>query len=289
MMPSYVLISSARNEEQFIKKTIESVARQTIQPNKWIIIDDGSTDSTADIIRECAQKYPFLELASRNSEKRSFHSQYAAVMEAYNSLRSYSFDFIGKVDTDLEFIEKGHFETIFEEMAKNEELGISGGWIYECRGKSFESRPGNREHSVPGGIQLFRRKCFEDIGGYSALRYGGSDWLAEIKARMNGWEVRSLPDLPVYHFRYTGGFDGAISSAVRWGRREASFGTILPFSIIKCVSRMARKPFLIGSVAWFWGYLSVRLGDTPIVIPQEAVDFLRREQRHRLRKLLPFL
>jgi len=285
----YGLISSARNEEAFIAKTIESVATQTVLPRRWIIMDDGSTDSTADIIRDYEKQLPFLHLATRlRPAVRSFHSQYAAVMEAYDLIRNDSFDYIGKVDTDLAFVEKCHFETIFVEMANNPRLGLSGGWIYEDYGGSFERRPGNRDHSVPGGVQLFRRECFEDIGGYRALKYGGSDWLAEIMARMHGWEVRALPTLPVYHCRHTGGFDGALRSALRWGRREASFGTILPFCLLKCVRRLTMKPFLLGSSAWLGGYLSYRLSNESPVIPTQATRYLQQEQRQRICQLFTF-
>lgn len=283
---SYVLISSARNEEEFIPRTIESVAAQTILPRRWIIVDDGSTDSTADIVRDYERQLPFLHLATRQQAcLRSFHSQYAAVMEAYELVRGDPFDYIGKVDTDLAFAEKRHFETIFSEMAQNDRLGLSGGWIYEDYSGSFESRPGNRDHSVPGGIQVFRRKCFEDIGGYRALKYGGSDWLAEIMARMHGWEVRALSTLPVHHCRHTGGFDGALRSALRWGRREASFGTILPFCLLKCARRLTMKPFLFGSSVWLGGYLSFRLSNEAPIIPAQATRYLRQEQRKRIRQL----
>ncbi len=285
-MPDYVLVSAARNEEQLIGRTIDSIARQTILPREWVIVDDGSTDATANIVRERSQKLPWLKLVVRGRPKgRSFSSQYAAVMEGYSALQDRASAFVGKLDTDLVVESENHYQEVFAAMERNTRLGITGGWVHEDYGAGFEPRRGNESRSVPGGVQTFRRACFAQVDGYEPLPYGGSDWLAEVKARSFGWEVYALEHLPVLHCRHTGGFDGAIRSAWRWGKRDASFGTILPFCLLKCLKRLRMPPVLGGSLVWFAGYLSFRLRGEPVAIPRESCHYLRQEQWARLRGL----
>jgi biofilm PGA synthesis N-glycosyltransferase PgaC len=285
--PVYVIVSSARDEEEHIGNTIESVARQTLLPHRWIIVDDGSRDATAEIVRKYAARYSWVQLATREKPRdRSFHSQYHSIMEAYSGLKHLDFEYVSKADTDLIFEDSTYFATLLEEMRRNPRLGITGGWVFDKEGAEFKNRPGNRDYSVAGGVQTFRRECFEKIGGYHPLKYGGSDHLAEVMARMAGWEVRSLPSLRVLHCRPTGGFDGAIRSAWRWGKRDAAFGASLPFCALKYANRVLSKPFLVGAATSLAAFLWFRLSREPIGIPAEVARYLRREQRSRVLRFL---
>jgi glycosyltransferase involved in cell wall biosynthesis len=285
----YVLASSARNEGACIGQTIDSIARQTRTPLQWVIVDDGSTDDTAEIVRERAKEYPWLTLLPRKQAKeRSYQSQYAAVMEACAAITAESYAYIGKVDTDLIFDREDHYESLIAAMEEQPKLGITGGWIEEDLGRGYEARVGNHHNSAPGGIQLFRRDCFEAIGGYHPLPYGGSDWLAEVMTRRCGWEVYTFEDFPVKHLRPTGGFEGAIRSAWRWGKRDASFGTLFVFCALKCARRITLKPYGLSSLIWLSGYLAFRIKQEQVAIPIEDCKYLRKEQRGRIKQMLSF-
>jgi glycosyltransferase involved in cell wall biosynthesis len=284
--PTFVMISSARDEAEHIGNLIQSVARQSVLPAKWIIVDDGSRDATADIVRDHAAKLPWLQLAARQKPKnRSFQSQYSSIMEAYDGLKHMAFDVVSKADTDLVFEDPSYFETLFAEMRRNPRLGITGGWVHDTDGREFKNRPGNRPYAVAGGIQTFRRECFEQIGGYHPLRYGGSDTLAEIMAREAGWDVYAIPSLRVLHCRPTGGFDGAFHSAWRWGKRDASFGGSLPFCALKYANRIRWHPVLVGPFISLAAFLWFRIRREPLAIPSGTAQYVRREQRERLLRL----
>ncbi len=274
----YLLLSSAKNEEKYIASTIESIAAQSVRPAVWVIIDDGSTDGTVAILRRKAAHYPWIRVLQRQADPaRSFHSQYAAVAEAYETVRHEAVEYVGKVDADLIFPSPDYFRQLIAEMKGNERLGLSGGWILEGEGSDFRPRPFNTTRSVPGGVQFFRKKVFDQIGGYHPLKYGGADTLAELAARAAGYEVYSLPELAVHHHRQTGGFDGAVRSAWRWGKRDAQFGGRLSFVALKCARRFFRQPVV--SAVWLLGFCAFRLAGEKVVVPEEISRHLRREQR----------
>jgi hypothetical protein len=162
--------------------------------------------------------------------------------------------------------------------------------VYEKRRGQFRPRFGNRMHSVAGAVQLFRRACYEAVGGFVALPYGGHDSLAEITARSLGWVVHCIPELAVYHHRETGAAAGRLRSRFRAGLTDYFLGYYPIFEIIKCVRRVSEKPFLIGSAARLLGFMvgyarsEKRPGD------QTVIDFLRKEQKQRLKShaLKPF-
>jgi len=182
-MLSYVLITPAKNEEQFIEKTIQSVVKQTILPKKWIIVSDGSTDKTDSIIEKYTSLYPFIELLRKsNSGTRNFGAKAKAILFAYEKLQGLKFDLIGNLDADVSF-DPDYYEYIIREFVLNPKLGIAGGLRYDLIKDKFyplECAP----DSVGGPFQLFRRSCYEEIGGYKPLLFGGIDAVAETSARM---------------------------------------------------------------------------------------------------------
>jgi glycosyltransferase involved in cell wall biosynthesis len=282
----YTLISPARNEEAYIRKTLDSVVRQTIRPQRWLIVDDGSTDNTGAIVREYAEKYEFVELITRSSgRERSFASKSRAIADAYEKLGSVEFEYIGNLDTDIELPES-YYEDILREMERDSELGIAGGIRYDLVNGQFELVDCAR-NSVGGPIQLFRRRCYEQIGGYMALPYGGIDGVAEISARMCGWKVRSFPEYRVHHYRATGTAGRSIWSACyRAGIRDYAVGYHPVFAFARMLNSLGDRPFILAAVTKMAGYLTAMAKRTERPVPPELVTFLRKEQMERLRNYL---
>ena len=210
----YVLISPARNEEKYIAKTMESVINQTVLPIKWVIVSDGSTDSTDQIVSWYATSHEYIQLLRvSNREKRDFSSKVNAFKAGVRQLNGLEYDFIGNLDADVSF-EPDYFERVLEKFAENEKLGIGGGKVLELQNGDYKERTGDRPFVVAGAVALFRRRCYEEVGGFIPLKVGGEDSVAQISARMKGWEVKPFSELKVLHHRATGMGAGNV-----WGVR----------------------------------------------------------------------
>jgi poly-beta-1,6-N-acetyl-D-glucosamine synthase len=283
MSMTYALMTSARNEEDYIEKTLQSVVNQTILPQRWFIVDDGSTDRTAEIVREYANDYDFIELVSREGdEQRNFGSKAKALEYAYNQLRPLDFAYIGNLDADIG-LGLSYYESIMHKMNAEPNLGLAGGIRYDYKRGKFELRD-NARNSVGGPIQFFRRECYEMIGGYRVLPYGGIDAVAEISARMYGWEVRSFPEIRVYHYRATGTANRSIWNALyRAGIRDYTIGYHPIFQIARSLSRLREKPYILGSLVKLAGYLSALMRREHRPVSQELINFLHQEQLNRLK------
>ena len=202
---SYVLVTAAYNEEKHIERTIQSVIAQTVLPRKWVIVSDGSTDQTDEIVRRYSQDHPFITL-SRISEDhpRNWSAQVMAINHGYDLLTASEFDFFGNVDADISFA-PNYYEILLQRFTCDSEMGCAGGYICEEDNGVFKNRLSNSTSSVAHAVQLFRRACFEVAGPYQVLKFGGPDWVAEVRARQFGWKVVAFPDLKVNHYRPTAG------------------------------------------------------------------------------------
>src|ERR1017187_8419322 len=198
----FVLASAAYNEDKYIEKLMQSVVNGTRRPLRWVIVSDGSTDRTDEIVKQYAARYEFIRLHRITEDHpRNFAAQAIAINTGFGLLRDLEFDFIGNLDADIT-LEPTYFDALLDRFEKDSRLGVAGGYIWEEDGGQFRCRKTNSPRSVAHAVQLFRRKCLNDVGGaYIPLPYGGPDWYAEIKARMHDWEVRSFPELKVYHHR----------------------------------------------------------------------------------------
>jgi biofilm PGA synthesis N-glycosyltransferase PgaC len=278
----YVLITPARNEEDFIETTIKSIIAQTNLPQKWVIINDGSTDETSSIIEKFEKNYTFIESVYLSSPPiRNFSSKVNAISVGLSKLNDVKYDFIGNLDADIS-LSSNYYEKIIQKFEQDSILGIAGGRIFDViDDKAIEHI--SRLDSVGGQIQLFRRKCFEDVGGYLPLELGGEDTLAEVMARMHGWKVQTFLDIKVLHNRRTGTAQSGIYVArFRHGMQEYLYGSHPLFEIAKCVYRLKESPFVVGSIlracGFFWAFLRMERK----YIPDEVVRYLQREQMLKL-------
>jgi poly-beta-1,6-N-acetyl-D-glucosamine synthase len=283
---SYVLMTAAHNEEAFIAKTIESVLAQTRLPMRWVIVSDGSTDKTDEIVESYARRYEFISfLPLTRPPGRNFGSKGLALEKGCKLLEGLSYGFIGNLDADVA-VEASYFETLLSKFERDPQLGIAAGFIYEEQDGEFRSRPANRVDSVPHAAQLVRHECYQAIRGYAVFKYGGEDWYAQQCAKMKGWRAEAITSLKVFHERHTGAADGRLRHQFRLGRLDYSFGSGAVFEFIKCALRIMEKPRFLGAVTRFLGFLWSSLSREKRPVPREFVDFLQKEQNAKLRAML---
>lgn len=287
----YVIITPANNEEQYIEKTIESVLSQTVRPRRWVVVDDGSTDGTAGVVSRYLTRHTFMRLVKvRRSGQRNFSRKVAAFNVGVHALEDVGYSCIGNLDADVSFAPH-YYENILAEFGKDPRLGVAGGIVY-IRNRCRFMTDDNAHDSVGGAVQLFRRECFVDIGGYLPLPNGGIDAAAEIVARMKGWTVRKFPANKVWEHRWTGSAGShALSSMYKLGVRFHTLGYGTTFFIFRSAYKIKSPPFILGSALSLLGFAWARLRRHPMFLPPEVISYLRSEQTGKLRDALfrPFL
>jgi poly-beta-1,6-N-acetyl-D-glucosamine synthase len=277
---SYVIITPARDEEEFIEKTIESVANQTILPVQWIIVNDGSRDRTAAIIDRSAATYPWI--TARHRPNRGYRAAGGGVIDTfydgYEQICDLEWDFLVKLDADLSF-SHDYFERCLAEFDRDPHLGIGGGGIYhpERHGLKLEENP---QFHVRGATKIYARACWDALGGL--LRAPGWDTVDELKANMLGWQTRTFPELQLSHYRFTGTADGAWKDCIKNGRANYITGYHPLFMFIKCMRRIPRRPYLIGSIGLGWGFLSGYWRGIQQVQDKPLIRYTRAQQMRRL-------
>ncbi|MCX8022632.1 MAG: glycosyltransferase family 2 protein [Syntrophorhabdaceae bacterium] len=277
---SYVVITPARDEGEYIEKTILSMVGQTIRPKEWVIVDDGSKDHTGKIIDDYGKRYDWIKVVHRKN--RGFRQAGTGVVEAfyagYNALQTKDWDFIVKLDGDLMF-DKDYFERSLLYFEKDDRLGIGGGGIYHILDGKEVLEEDHAFH-VRGATKIYRRACWDDIGGLHMVP--GWDTLDEVKANMLGWKTRGFPELKVIHLRFTGKAEGSWRNAVKNGRASYISGYHPLFMIFKAIKRLSEKPYLIVSVGLLYGYFGGYLKKVPMVNDRELIKYIRKEQLKRI-------
>lgn len=279
---AYVLITPARNEAEFIEETIKCVVKQTVLPVKWVIASDGSTDGTDDIVKKYASEQRWIELIRMpEREERHFAGKVDAFNAGYAKVKNLNYDVIGSLDADITF-EEDYMSFLLGRFAENPELGVAGTPFVEG---SFQYNYAyvNIEH-VSGACQLFRRTCFEDVGGYIPIRGGGIDWVAVTTARMKGWETRTFVEKKCFHHRKIGtGKSGLLVSRLRVGQQDYYLGGHPLWEIFRSLYQMRFRPYIMGGLLVLTGYVWAFLKGVDRPISEELVSFRRREQMQRLR------
>jgi glycosyltransferase involved in cell wall biosynthesis len=276
----YVIVSPVRDEEQYIEKTIHSVISQTIKPAAWIIVDDGSRDSTGRIIDDYAKKYPWIKAVHRGD--RGTRVPGTGVMEAfydgYQLLGPAAWEFIAKLDGDVG-LEPDYFQRCFERFHEDLKLGICGGVMYcpEKKGLKLESNP---VFHVRGPIKLYSRACWEAIGGL--IKAPGWDTVDEAQANRLGWHTRSFADLKVIHYRRTGAAQGAWQDGIKMGRAAYISGYHPLFMTAKCVKRILQKPYFVVAIAHGYGFVTGYLKRIPQIKDRALIRYIRDQQIRRL-------
>ena len=283
-LPTYILITPARNEAEFIELTIKSVVAQTIRPIKWIIVSDGSTDGTDGIVCKYAADHPWIELLRMPERgERHFAGKVEAFNAAYSHIRGLQYEVIISLDGDISF-DEDYFSFLLRKLAEDPRLGLVGTPFKESSSQSYDYRFVNIEH-VSGACQVFRRECFEEIGGYVPVKGGGIDLIAVITARMKGWKTRTFPEKVCRHHREMGTAQhGKLRARFKTGAKDYAFGNHPLWEVFRTVRQLAQKPFAIGGLMLLSGYVWALIRGVERPVPSELVAFTRREQMQRLWK-----
>jgi glycosyltransferase involved in cell wall biosynthesis len=283
----YVLITPARNEAAFIEKTIQSVIKQTVLPAKWVIVNDGSTDATSSIVRPYLADHQWMELVDLPVRRdRNFAAKVYAFNAGQERVKDLDYEVIGNLDADISF-DEDHFEFLLNEFRKDPRLGVAGTIFKEQDGYSSETDSFEGQNHVSGQCQLFRRRCWQEIGGYCPNKAGGIDWMAVTTARMMGWKTRSFREKWFFHYRSLGTAErGRLASSFSYGEKDYYLGGHPVWEIFRVAYRMTRRPYLVEGTALGLGYLSAFLRRTKRPVSDELMRFHRREQMLKLKNIL---
>jgi poly-beta-1,6-N-acetyl-D-glucosamine synthase len=285
-LPAYALITPARNEETFLQKTIESVIHQTFLPVKWVIVNDGSTDDTAKIVEAYLTSYSWIELVNLPVRKdRNFAAKVRAFDAGREKVKNIEYEVIGNLDADVS-LDTDHFEFLLGKFRDDPNLGVAG-TVFEEEGYSSEVDSLEGQLHVAGQCQLFRRECFQEIGGYVANRAGGVDWIAVTTARMKGWKTRSFRDKSFFHFRHLGTAERSVfAAAFSYGEKDYYLGGHPLWEFFRVAFRVIKGQHVLEGLALGLGYgwAAVRRLKRPI--SKELVAFHRREQMRKLQAII---
>lgn len=275
----YCIVTSVRDEEEFISKTVESVVSQTVLPIEWIIVNDGSTDRTGSILDEYARQHPWITALHRDN--RGFRSTGGGIdgfLFGVENLRTMEWDFLVNLDGDLSF-PSDYFEKCFNRFEQDPKLGIGGGTIYNKIGETLQMEEVAQFH-VRGATKIYRRQCWDGLGGMH--RGLGWDTVDEVTANMRGWNTYSFPELHLTHYRVTGTAGGKWWGFVKDGHADYIVGYYPLFFAAKCLKRLFRPPIAVGSAGLAYGFLRGYFQRMPRIENKEFVAFVRRQQSRRL-------
>lgn len=274
-----------KNEEKYVENTLASMARQTVVPMEWIIVNDGSTDHSAEIVTRYSERYPWIRLVNTAGLGERLPEHYGGhvvdlVYHGLRSVRSTEYDFIVKLDCDISF-EENFFDHVFREFEQHPHLGLTSGLSFLRQPDGSMVQEKTAEGHTLGATKVYRRKCFENIGGLVPSM--GWDGIDEIKARMKGWEARPIDDLIFEHHRPEGMASGLLASGIERGKGSYFMGYHPAFMLFRAFYRVLRRPDLVadgvGMLVGYFGSVARRADRIP---DAEFVHFLRRNQIRKL-------
>jgi glycosyltransferase involved in cell wall biosynthesis len=282
----YVLITPARNEEKHIEQLIQSVIAQTALPTKWVIVNDGSTDATARLVGPYLEKHPWIELVNLPAHRdRTFAAKVYAFNAGFEKVKSLEYEVIGNLDSDVSF-DADYCEFLLNKFEADPRLGVAG-TIFREDGYSSATDSFEGQNHVAGGCQLFRRQCFEEIGGYIPNKAGGIDWIAVTTARMKGWTTRSFREKFFFHYRSLGTAERSLlASTFSYGEKDYYLGGHPVWEAFRVAYRATKKPYLVDGIALYSGYLSAFARRMKRPVSDELMRFHRKEQMSKLKVIL---
>ena len=281
-----VAISPARDEAATIERTIGAMRAQRLRPRLWVIVDDGSSDGTAEIARAASRGAPWIRVITR--EDRGFRQVGAGVIEAFETglaAVDVAYDYVAKVDVDLEFGPE-YLNRLFGEFDADPSLAAISGKVFVQEGDAWVENF-MIDEMVAGQFKLYRREAFEEIGGFvKNVMWDGIDF---HRARMFGWRTVSLPDaeLRLRELRPMGASEGSVyRGRLRWGRGQWFMGSAASYVLASGFFRMRERPRVIGGLLIILGYLLAALERQPRYGDRAFRQELHRWQRERLQGLV---
>lgn len=277
---TYALITTVHNESMVLERCIKSVIAQTLLPIKWVIICDRCTDGTEALARSMTSNVSWIHvLTSSTSSGAGYENKVCAIRTALASIDHLNYAFLGILDGDIE-LQPNFYSRLIARMQSDALIGIAGGMVLE---PELHCELVIRSTEVPGGTQVFRRSCFETIGGFLGIPEGGEDAVACAMARMAGYKTVLYSDLTARHLKPRGGHThGYFKHAWHGGQRDGAIGYYMPYVIAKCMFRgIKEKRYLYYSI-WFVSSMMFRITNRQPRMPANVVAFIQQEQRRLL-------
>ena len=285
-LPNYVLITPAKNEADFIEVTLKSVVAQTARPVKWVIVNDGSTDETSDIVAKYAAAHPWIELVQL-PERRERHFAGKALAVNVGRERARRLAIRGDRQPRCRcFFRARLFRISDEQICRKSQAGSGRNCLSKKENVSYNYEFVGIEH-VSGMCQMFRRECFEEIGGYQAVKAGGIDLIAVLSARAKGWETRTFLEKKFVHHRSQGGaLHRGLRERIYAGRKDYLIGNHPTWELFRSLYQMGHKPYVIGGLLVLTSYTWCSLLGVERTIPGDLMALRRSDQLKRLKVVL---
>ena len=247
-------------------------------PLEWIIVDDCSTDGSVKVIEEAMCRFEWIKLV-RVDEGSDWERGMKIARLVNIGLKSSNIDwaFFSKIDADI-VLPENYFEEIFKEF-EDDRLGIGSGNCFVKKSGKIITEKVEREHTR-GALKTYRRSCFSDIGGLKEI--DGWDGIDNLTARFRGWETRNFPRVLAEHRRPTGSKEVGLSEFISSGKKSYIMCYSWPYLIAKSVAMMFRRPFFIGGLCVFFGFVKSGINGTKRLDDKDLINFIRREQRKNL-------
>jgi glycosyltransferase involved in cell wall biosynthesis len=258
---------------------------QSVRPTKWVIVNDGSTDETPQIIDKYTLQYPWMERLDMPVRRdRNFGAKANSFNTACKAAGCLQYDVVGNIDADISF-EPDFLEFLLSKLAEDPALGVAGMPFLEEGGYDSATDSFEGENHVSGQCQLFRRKCLEEVGGYVPNKAGGIDWIAVMTARMKGWKTRSFREKRFFHHRVLGTADsGRLKANYSYGQKDYYLGGSVVWELFRVTYRIVKQP--VGGLALGVGFISAAISRMPRAVSNELMQFHRREQMSKLKAIL---
>lgn len=280
-MNRYVIITPVKNEEGFIETTLKSVINQTILPYKWIIVNDGSTDKTGEILKKYSANYEFIIPINRQNidiKRKRGQGVIEAFYEGYKIIQHDHHDYIVKLDGDLN-LPTNFFERILKQFKIEPKLGIASGVSYARKNGKWVREKAAKGYTY-GETKVYRKQCFDDIGGL--VPHMGWDGIDHIKAVMKGWKASSFDDIIFYHLRPEGTETGILKAAYEEGVCCHFMGYHPLFFFLRSCKRMLSYPIIFGGLAMIFSYFKCQITRKEQIEDDNFISFLRKNQMMRI-------
>ena len=283
----YFVVTPAKNEEKNLPLTISSIERQTVNPILWVIVDDGSTDSTPQIIETAKKKHDWIHSIHLNESARDLTIHYASVCNIgldygikYCEKNKIEYEYIALVDADMN-LENTYFENLIKEFEKDPKLGIaSGGTWVSVKGKQIQLQL--REDIPSGGHRLWRKRCFEETGGYS-LTYA-ADSVSNVKAKLRGWKAKRFEEYKATQARMTSSVEGLWKGWEKDGEGAYYLNAHPLFVVARTIRYLFKKPHYIG-LAYLVGYVNSYINRKEKSDDEEIKNYYRYTRPQELKKI----
>jgi len=279
----YYIIIPAYNEEAFMALTLQSLVEQTILPSKIIVVNDSSTDSTAEIVTSFSEKFPFITLVNKKSD--AIHLPGSKVIQAFHEGEKHiddNYDIIVKVDADLIF-PNNYFETIIKHFQSDSKIGMAGGFCYIEKNNDWVLENLTDKDHIRGALKAYRKETYKQIGGLKPAM--GWDTVDELLCKFYNWKVVTDESLHVKHLKPTG---ASYNKAARYKQGEAFYSLGYGFFItaiasLKLASRKG-KPFLF--IDYIMGFWKAKSSGKQLFVTSEQAKWIRNYRWKKMKEKL---